>query len=65
VRARTGREPALVKLLSTDAGWVLFLTLAVGAEESLHDAHKLAGELEEDLWREIAGIADVVVHTEP
>jgi divalent metal cation (Fe/Co/Zn/Cd) transporter len=65
VRERTGREPALVKLLATDAGWVLFLTLTVGSEESLRAAHALAGELEEDLRRQIDDIADVVVHTEP
>jgi cation diffusion facilitator family transporter len=65
VRERTGHEPALVKLLWTDGGWVLFLTLAMGSEESLSGAHRLAGELEEDLRRQIAGIADVVVHTEP
>jgi cation diffusion facilitator family transporter len=65
VRERTGRAPALVKLLATDAGWVLFLTLTVGSEESLRAAHALAGELEEDLRRQIDGIADVVVHTEP
>jgi cation diffusion facilitator family transporter len=65
VRERTGREPALVKLLATDGGWVLFLTLAVGSDESLSGAHQLAGELEEELRRQIADIADVVVHTEP
>ena len=65
VRERTGRAPALVKLLATDAGWVLFLTLTVGSEESLRAAHALAGELEEDLRRQIDDIADVVVHTEP
>ncbi|HEY4450995.1 MAG TPA: cation-efflux pump [Solirubrobacteraceae bacterium] len=65
VRERTGRAPALVKLLATDAGWVLFLTLTLGSDESLSAAHALAGELEEELRREIDGIADVVVHTEP
>jgi cation diffusion facilitator family transporter len=65
VRERTGHEPGLVKLLSTDAGRVLFLTLAVGPHESLRDAHALAGELEDELRQRIAGIADVVVHTEP
>jgi cation diffusion facilitator family transporter len=65
VRERTGQEPGLVKLLSTDAGRVLFLTLAVGERESLSGAHELAGELEDELRRRIDGIADVVVHTEP
>ncbi len=65
VRERTGREPRVVKLLSTDAGRVLFLTLDVGTGKSLIDAHALAGELEEELRLRIADIADVVVHTEP
>jgi cation diffusion facilitator family transporter len=65
VRERTGREPGGIKLLSTDAGWVLFLTVALGARESLSAAHELAGELEDELRRQIEDIADVVVHTEP
>lgn len=63
VRERTGAEPRSVRLLSTDAGQVLFLTLAVDPAESLTDAHRLAGELEDELRQHIAGIADVVVHT--
>jgi len=65
VRERTGSDPLLVKLLSTEGGRVLFLTLEVGAEESLMGAHELAGELEEELRRGIPDIADVIVHTEP
>jgi cation diffusion facilitator family transporter len=65
VRARSGSEPRRVRLLSTEAGLVLFLTLTVDPDESLTDAHRLAGELEEDLRQHIAGLADVVVHTEP
>lgn len=58
-------EPAAVKVLSTQAGRVLFVTLAVGAGRSLSDAHELAGRLEDELRGRIAGIADVVVRTEP
>jgi cation diffusion facilitator family transporter len=65
VRERTGRDPQLVKLLATDVGRVLFLTLDVGAGKSLSDAHALAGQLEEELRLRIADIAEVVVHTEP
>jgi divalent metal cation (Fe/Co/Zn/Cd) transporter len=65
VRERTGHEAGGIKLLSTDSGWVLFLTLALGAGESLSAAHELAGELEDELRRQIQDIADVVVHTEP
>ena len=65
VRKRTGKDPRLVKLLSTDTGRVLFLTLDVGAQESLTGAHQLAGELEEELRLRLDGIAEVIVHTEP
>src|SRR6266851_4425904 len=62
---RTGSDPQRMRLLSTDAGRVLFLTLAMDERESLTDAHRLAGELEEELRQRIEGIADVIVHTEP
>jgi cation diffusion facilitator family transporter len=65
VRALTGHDPRMVRLLSTDAGRVLFITVGVGDEKSLSAAHLLAGELEDRLRRRIAGIAEVVVHTEP
>ena len=65
VRELTGSDPEMVQLIATDAGLVLFLTLTVGAAESLSDAHRLASELEEELRSHIEGIAEVVVHTEP
>jgi divalent metal cation (Fe/Co/Zn/Cd) transporter len=65
VRARTGKDPQRVRLLSTDAGHVVFLTLVVDPAETLTDAHRLAGELEDELRSRIGGIAEVVVHTEP
>jgi divalent metal cation (Fe/Co/Zn/Cd) transporter len=65
VRERTGIRPQRVRLLSTAAGRVLFLTLGAQPGESLGDAHRLAGELEEDLRRQLTDIADVVVHTRP
>ena len=65
VCARTGSAPQRLRLFSTDAGHVLFLTLVVDPDESLTDAHHLAGELEEQLRKQIPGIAEVIVHTEP
>ncbi|HYB24274.1 MAG TPA: cation diffusion facilitator family transporter [Solirubrobacteraceae bacterium] len=65
VRERTGAAPRSVRLLRTDAGQVLFLTLAVDGGETLTGAHRLAGELEDELRQCIDGLADVVVHTEP
>jgi divalent metal cation (Fe/Co/Zn/Cd) transporter len=61
---RTGREPRGIKLLRTEARHVIFLTLGVGADVSLVDAHQLGGELEEELRQQLPDIADVVVHTE-
>jgi cation diffusion facilitator family transporter len=63
VLERTGREPREIRLLRTEPGRVIFLTLGVGTETSLVDAHELAGELEEELRLQIPDIADVVVHT--
>jgi cation diffusion facilitator family transporter len=60
----TGRARS-VKLLSTDAGRVVFLTLELDSEESLTAAHRVASELEEELRQRVPGIADVVIRTEP
>ncbi len=65
VRQRTGGEARSVRLLSTEAGRIVLLTIGVDSDASLVDAHLLAGELEDTLRREVANIADVVVHTEP
>ena len=65
VRERTGADPRRVRLLPTEGGRVLFLTLAVPAGESLTGAHALAGTLEDELRGAIPALADVVVHTEP
>jgi cation diffusion facilitator family transporter len=63
VGERTGKEPRGTKLIRTEAGRVIFLTLGVGAETSLVDAHQLGSELEEELRLQVPDIADVVVHT--
>jgi cation diffusion facilitator family transporter len=65
VRRQTGREAERVRLITTDAGPVLFLTLAGREGESLGDAHRLASELEDELRARVGGLADVVIHTEP
>lgn len=54
-----------VRLLPTQSGWVVFVTVPLGVVASLMDAHRVASELEETLRRELPQIADVVVHTEP
>jgi cation diffusion facilitator family transporter len=54
-----------LRLMETDEGEVLFMTISVGVTASLTQAHRLASELEEELRHELPAIADVVVHTEP
>ncbi len=65
LKRRVGSAPHRIKLLSTDGGRVVFLTLRVDPGTTLTDAHRLAGELEEELRLHLADIADVVIHTEP
>lgn len=65
VRQQTGRNSRDLRLLPTDAGSVLFITIPIGATASLGDAHRVASELEETLRERLPEIADVVVHTEP
>jgi divalent metal cation (Fe/Co/Zn/Cd) transporter len=64
VRER-GIEPRSVRLLSTETGRVVFLTVDANTDASLVDAHQLASELEEKLRQQIPDLTDVVVHTEP
>jgi cation diffusion facilitator family transporter len=65
VREETGAAPRELRFVRTDDGIVAFLTLALGGNESLSDAHARASLVEERIRRAVPGIADVVVHTEP
>jgi cation diffusion facilitator family transporter len=65
IEEQTGTASGDVRLLPTDAGSVIFITISVGADKSLTQAHAIASELEEVLRQQIPQIADVVVHTEP
>ena len=65
VREQTGMPARDVRLLPTDAGIVLFITILVSATESFARAHQIASELEEALRQQMPEIADVVVHTAP
>lgn len=62
---QTGTPARDVRLLPTDAGIVLFITIPASATDSLALAHQAASELEEALRQRMPEIADVVVHTEP
>jgi len=65
VSAKTGKNARDVRVLPTEAGTVIFITVSVGRAASLADAHRVASGLEETLRQRLPEIADVVVHTEP
>ena len=65
VLEETGAKPRELRFVRTDEGIVAFLTLALGSEASLADAHGRASAVEERIRGAVPGIADVVVHTEP
>jgi cation diffusion facilitator family transporter len=65
VRDLTGEPPREVRLVRTEEGLLVFVTLHVLPERTLADAHALATEVEERIRERLPEIADVVVHTEP
>jgi divalent metal cation (Fe/Co/Zn/Cd) transporter len=65
VTERLSEPPRELRVVATDAGPVLFVTIAVAADLSLTDAHAVASELEEALRAQQGDLAEVVVHTEP
>jgi cation diffusion facilitator family transporter len=65
VRDETGAPPRELRFVRTDDGLVAFLTVALGAGESLADAHDRASALEKRIRSAVPEITDVVVHTEP
>jgi cation diffusion facilitator family transporter len=65
VRATVGVAPADVRFLETDEGLVAHLTLRLGSETALAEAHAQASKIEEEIRRRLPEIADIVIHTEP
>jgi cation diffusion facilitator family transporter len=65
VREEIGTGPRELRLVRTDDGIVVFLTLGLRGAESLADAHGQATAIEERVRSAVPAIADVVVHTEP
>jgi cation diffusion facilitator family transporter len=62
---RTGHPPLELRLLHTDAGLVVFVSVSAGADSPLRGAHELASRLEDDIREAQPHMTDVVVHTEP
>jgi cation diffusion facilitator family transporter len=65
VADETGSPPREVRFVRTDEGLVVFLTVALGPEGSLADAHGRASAVEERVRETLPEVAEVVVHTEP
>jgi cation diffusion facilitator family transporter len=65
VRDATGFEPEELRFLKTEDGLVAYLTLRLGSDTPLAEAHGQASRIEETIRRERPEIADVIVHTEP
>jgi cation diffusion facilitator family transporter len=65
VRELTGAPPRELRFLHTDEGLVVFLTLALDPAESLALAHETASRVEQQMRAAVAGVAEVIIHTEP
>jgi cation diffusion facilitator family transporter len=65
VNEETGGPPRGLRMLETEDGLVVFLTLALDPHTELVEAHRAASAVEERIRRERPDVADVHVHTEP
>jgi cation diffusion facilitator family transporter len=65
VRELTGRAPRELRFRRTPDGLLAFLTLGLGGEATLVQAHAQASEIEQRVRGEHPEILDVLIHTEP
>jgi divalent metal cation (Fe/Co/Zn/Cd) transporter len=65
VHEETGAPPRGLRVLETDDGLVVFLTLVLDPHTELAAAHGTASGVEERIRGEMPEIAEVHVHTEP
>jgi cation diffusion facilitator family transporter len=65
VREETGTSPRALRVLGTEGGLLVFLTLGLDPHTELAEAHRTASAVEERIRRERPDITDVHVHTEP
>ncbi len=63
--AEAGTGPRELRFLQTVDGLVVFLTLGLDPDVPLAEAHARASLIEERIRRELPGVSDVIVHTEP
>lgn len=64
-RAHTGQPPRAVRLVASNRGLILLLTITLAPATTLSAAHDLAGKLEKVIRVEQPDLAEVVIHTEP
>ena len=65
VAGALGDPPRRLRLLTTDHGPVLFVSVGLAGRPGLMEAHRLASELEVTLREQHPDLVEVVVHTEP
>ena len=65
VREATGSEPRATRVLRTDEGLVVFLTLALDPGTTLAGAHDRASDVSSSVRAALPDVTDVIVHTEP
>jgi len=60
-----GSEPRELRFVDSDLGIVGFVTLALPADRSVADAHRIASKIEQAIHNQVPEIRELVVHTEP
>jgi divalent metal cation (Fe/Co/Zn/Cd) transporter len=60
-----GSEPRELRFVDSDLGVVGFVTLALPADRSVADAHRIASKIEQEIHNQVPEIRELVVHTEP
>jgi len=65
VTEAAGRPPRELRLLNTDTGLVVLLTLELDGTTTLAAAHDQASAVSRAVREALPGVVDVVVHTEP
>jgi cation diffusion facilitator family transporter len=65
VHHAAGERPREVRVLNTDGGRIVFVTLGMPPGTTLEAAHARASAVEERVRAAVPDLADVIVHTEP
>jgi cation diffusion facilitator family transporter len=60
-----GAEPRELRFVDSELGIVGFVTLALPADRSVAEAHRIASQIEQAIHEQIPEIHKLVIHTEP